>query len=114
MRLQEISPARRIAADFSTGADYLINCAALIPPKSDHNPNGTYLSNFLGTKNLVDEIIKRGNNIPYVHVATVAMYGHRAYPHVWGARRRSRNFIGLRLLFDVQAQSRTLRSGKRS
>lgn len=66
------------------GADYLINCAALIPPKSDHNPNGTYLSNFLGTKNLVDEIIKRGNDIPYVHVATVAMYGHRAYPHVWG------------------------------
>lgn len=66
------------------GADYLIHCAALIPPKSDHNPHGTYLSNFVGTKNLVDTVINKGNNIPFVHVATVAMYGHRAYPHVWG------------------------------
>lgn len=66
------------------GANYVINCASLIPPKSDHNPEGTYLSNFVGTKNLVDAIIEGGNKAAYVHVATVAMYGHRAYPHVWG------------------------------
>ncbi len=68
------------------GADYVINCASLIPPKSDHDPDGTYKSNFLGTKNLVDSILASGREkeIGYVHIATVAMYGHRAYPHVWG------------------------------
>lgn len=66
------------------GADYLVHCAALIPPKSDHNPHGTYLSNFVGTKNLVDEIIAKGNTVKYVHIATVAVYGNRSYPHVWG------------------------------
>ncbi|MDE5666649.1 MAG: NAD-dependent epimerase/dehydratase family protein, partial [Clostridia bacterium] len=57
------------------GADYVINCASLIPPKSDHDPVGTYKSNFVGTKNLVDAIIASGRNneISYVHVATVAM-----------------------------------------
>lgn len=66
------------------GADYLLHCAALIPPKSDHNPHGTYLSNFVGTKNLVDTVIEKGNTIPFVHVATVALYGNRSFPHVWG------------------------------
>ncbi len=66
------------------GADYLIHCAALIPPKSDHDPHGTYLSNFIGAKNLVDTIIEKGNNIPLVHIATVAVYGNRSYPHIWG------------------------------
>ena len=66
------------------GADYLINCASLIPPKSDHDPEGTYLSNFIGTKNLVDAVIAGGNKIAFVHVATVAMYGNRSYPHIWG------------------------------
>lgn len=68
------------------GADYVINCASLIPPKSDHDPDGTYRSNFLGTKNLVDAILASGREqeIGYVHIATVAMYGHRAYPHIWG------------------------------
>lgn len=66
------------------GADYLIHCAALIPPKSDHDPHGTYLSNYIGTKNLADEVIRRGNSIPFVHIATVALYGNRTYPHVWG------------------------------
>lgn len=67
------------------GADYVINCASLIPPKSDHNPVGTYKSNFVGTKNLVDAIIasSREKEISYIHIATVAMYGHRAYPHFW-------------------------------
>lgn len=66
------------------GADYLIHCASLIPPKSDHNPIGTYLSNYIGTKNLVDAVIAGGNKIAFVHIATVAMYGNRSFPHVWG------------------------------
>lgn len=66
------------------GADYLINCASLIPPKSDHSPKETYLSNYIGTKNLVDTVLASGNTTAFVHIATVAMYGHRAYPHIWG------------------------------
>lgn len=66
------------------GADYLIHCAAIIPPKSDHNPHATYLSNFVGTKNLVDTVLEKGNDIPFVHIATVAVYGNRSYPHIWG------------------------------
>lgn len=66
------------------GVDYLINCASLIPPKSDHNPKGTYLSNYLGTKNLVDAALELGNKIAFVQISTVALYGNRTYPHVWG------------------------------
>ena len=66
------------------GADYLIHCAALIPPKSDHDPHGTYLSNYVGTKNLVDTILEKGNETAYVHISTVAVYGNRTYPHIWG------------------------------
>lgn len=67
------------------GVDYVINCASIIPPNSDHNPEKTYKSNFLGTKNIVDAIIASGraDEIKLVHIATVAMYGHREYPHVW-------------------------------
>ena len=65
-------------------ADYLLHCAALIPPKSDHNPKSTYLSNYVGTKNLADAVIEGGNTVSFVHIATVAMYGNRSYPHVWG------------------------------
>lgn len=70
----------------SEGCDYVLHCASLIPPKSDHNPQGTYLSNFIGTKNMVDAVLATGRQeeIGFVHIATVAMYGHRAYPHVWG------------------------------
>lgn len=66
------------------GADYVINCAALIPPKSDHDPERAYQADFVGTKNLVDAIIATGNQAAYVHIATVAMYGYRPYPHIWG------------------------------
>ena len=60
------------------GADYVINCASLIPPKSDHAPAGTYQSNFVGTKNIVDAILASGREkeIALIHIATVAMYGH--------------------------------------
>lgn len=68
------------------GADYVVNCASLIPPKSDHDPDGTYRSNFVGTKNIVDAILadKRRDEISLIHIATVALYGNRAYPHIWG------------------------------
>ncbi len=68
------------------GADYVVNCASIIPPKSDHDPDGTYKSNFVGTKNIVDAILadERKDKISLIHIATVAMYGNRSYPHIWG------------------------------
>lgn len=68
------------------GVDYVLHCAAIIPPKSDHNAKQTYLSNYVGVKNIVDAIEHSGRKeeIKLVHVATVAMYGHRGYPHIWG------------------------------
>ena len=66
------------------GADYAINCASIIPPKSDHDPDGTYHSNYIGTKNMVDAIVASGRDIAYVHISTVALYGNRDYPHMWG------------------------------
>ncbi|MDE6082641.1 MAG: NAD-dependent epimerase/dehydratase family protein, partial [Malacoplasma sp.] len=51
------------------GADYVINCASVIPPKSDHDPVGTYQSNFVGMKNIVDAILASGraDEIGLVH-----------------------------------------------
>lgn len=67
------------------GADYVINCASIIPPLSDHDSIGTFKSNYIGTKNIVDAITASGraDEISLIHIATVAIYGHRADPHVW-------------------------------
>lgn len=67
-------------------SDYIIHCAAIIPPVSDHNPKQAEKANFFGTKNLVDAInnSERKNDIKLVAIATVAEYGNRDYRHPWG------------------------------
>ena len=67
------------------GADYVIHCGAVIPPKADHNPQNTYNTNYLGTKNIVDAIKASGrqDKIKLVHISTVAVYGNRDYHHPW-------------------------------
>ncbi|MCR4790979.1 MAG: NAD(P)-dependent oxidoreductase [Treponemataceae bacterium] len=67
------------------GADYVIHCGAVIPPKSDHNPDNTFNTNFIGTKNIVDAIAASGrqDQIKLVHISTVAVYGNRDYKHPW-------------------------------
>ena len=67
------------------GVDYVVHCGAVIPPKSDHNPQNTYDTNFIGTKNIVDAIQKSGRaeKIKLVHISTVALYGNRDYHHLW-------------------------------
>lgn len=66
------------------GADYLLHMAAYIPPKSDHDAEQTRLSDYVGTKNLVDAVIEQGNRTKFIHICTVAIYGNRAYPHNYG------------------------------
>ncbi len=68
---------------FVDGCDYIVHCAALIPPKSDHNPERTYNTNFIGTKNIVDCIEESKKDIKLIHISTVAVYGHRNYKHPW-------------------------------
>ena len=67
------------------GVDYVVHCGAVIPPKSDHNAQNTYNTNFIGTKNIVDAIQKSGRaqKIKLVHISTVALYGNRDYHHIW-------------------------------
>ena len=67
-------------------SDYVLHCAAIIPPISDHNPQGAERTNFYGAKNLIDAIKEspRANDIKYVHIGTVAEYGNRDWQHPWG------------------------------
>ena len=68
-----------------SGADYVIHCGALIPPKADHDPENTIKTNFGGTKNIVDAIMNSGraDKIKMVHISTVAVYGNRDHKHPW-------------------------------
>ena len=70
---------------FVTGCDYVIHCGAVIPPKSDHNPENTKNTNLIGTENVVRAIHESGreNEIKLVHISTVAVYGNRNYKHLW-------------------------------
>lgn len=72
-------------AQLIDGADYVIHCGAVIPPKADHNPDNTMNTNYLGTKNIVDAIQASGraDQIKLVHISTVAVYGNRDYHHPW-------------------------------
>ena len=66
-------------------ADYVIHCAAVIPPKADHNPHNTVAVNYGGTRRIVDAIKNSGREqeIKLVHISTVAVYGNRDYHHPW-------------------------------
>ena len=72
-------------ASLVDGVDYVIHCGAVIPPKADHNPENTFNTNYLGTKNVVDAIKASGRQeqIKLVHISTVAVYGNRDYHHPW-------------------------------
>ncbi len=67
-------------------SDYILHCAAVIPPISDHHPKSAEKANYWGAVNLVDAIAAspRANDIKYVHIGTVAEYGNRDWHHPWG------------------------------
>ena len=78
-------------ADYGTverlisGADYVIHCGAVIPPRADHNPSNTFAVNYGGTKNIIEAIKNSGraDSIKLVHISTVAVYGNRNHRHPW-------------------------------
>ncbi|MGN1043142.1 MAG: NAD-dependent epimerase/dehydratase family protein [Christensenellales bacterium] len=66
------------------GADYVINCAAVIPPKSDKHPEKALECNYYGVKSLIDAVKSCKPEPKLIHVSTVALYGNRNYLHPWG------------------------------
>jgi len=65
------------------GVDYVLHPAALIAPAADHNPPLASSINLGGTKNIIAAIKKQpnnGDNIRFVYVGSVAMYGDRLPP----------------------------------
>ncbi|MCH5155626.1 MAG: NAD-dependent epimerase/dehydratase family protein [Clostridiales bacterium] len=66
-------------------ADLVIHMAAVIPPRSDQNPQAAVDCNQTGTDILVSEIESITENQPaLVHVSTVAVYGNRTGGHPFG------------------------------
>jgi len=65
------------------GVDHVLHPAALIAPAADHNPPLANSINLGGTKNIIAAIKKQpnnGDNIRFVYVGSVAMYGDRLRP----------------------------------
>ena len=65
---------------------YVLNLAAVIPPKSDKFPKLAHQTNYIGVKNIVDilESINKNNCPKLVHISTVALYGNRNEKHPYG------------------------------
>ena len=68
------------------GADYILHCAALIPPAADHHPDEAYRTNYLGTENLLNAVMElhQQTKTKFVYIGTVAEYGNRTFKHPWG------------------------------
>jgi nucleoside-diphosphate-sugar epimerase len=67
-------------------SDYIIHCAAIIPPTSDHHPEAAEKANFIGTANLVKAIEndKNSDKKKFVNIGSIAEYGNRNFPAHWG------------------------------
>ena len=65
-------------------ADYIVNMAAVIPPKSDAAPEKSYLCNAAGTETLVKTILQENPRAKFIHISTVALYGNRNEKHPFG------------------------------
>ncbi len=66
-------------------ADYIIHCAAIIPPAADHNSDAVYKANYLGTLNLINAVKKSSKcgEVKFIHIGTVAEYGNRTFKAPW-------------------------------
>lgn len=64
-------------------SDYVVNCAAVIPPKSDKYPDKAIECNYYGVDCLVKAIKKVAPKSKLIHISTVAVYGNRNHLHPW-------------------------------
>lgn len=65
-------------------ADYVINMAAVIPPRSDKLPKEAIDANELGPKALVQAIEEAPRQPKLIHISTVGLYGDRNHKHLFG------------------------------
>jgi len=77
--LKDLETCRKIVEDVS----YVINLAAVIPPKSDKHPQWAIDCNELGVKNLIQAIEECKDQPKLIHTSTVALYGNRNHLHPW-------------------------------
>ena len=70
--------------EFLKSADYMINMAAVIPPKSDKMPKSAIECNEIGVKNIVSVIEGMVIQPKFIHIASVALYGNRGEAHPYG------------------------------
>ncbi len=74
-----------VCAKLINGVNIVINMGAVIPPKSDQMPERAIECNEKGANALVSAIEKAGEKQPkLVHISTVALYGNRTAPHLFG------------------------------
>lgn len=66
------------------GADYVLNMAAVIPPMADRCPDLARDANVEGAANMVRAVESCVPQPKFIHISTVAIYGHRNYLHPWG------------------------------
>lgn len=66
------------------GSSYVVNIAAVIPPKADHDIKGAETCNIKGVENIVNAIKELKEDRPkLIHISTLALYGDRNYKHPW-------------------------------
>ena len=78
--IKNIEDCRRLVS----GADYVVNMAAVIPPLADKRPDLAHDANVTGVKNIVTAIEGCTPQPKLLHISTVALYGNRDYHHPWG------------------------------
>lgn len=77
--IAKIEDCRKLVRD----TNYVVNLAAVIPPKSDHYPILSKRCNHYGAINIADAINEIANQPKLIHISTVALYGHRDHQHPW-------------------------------
>lgn len=77
--LKDLDTCRKIVEDVT----YVVNLAAVIPPKSDKHPQWAIDCNEIGVKNLIQAIEEVEVQPKLIHISTVALYGNRNHLHPW-------------------------------
>ena len=68
---------KELCKKLTEGTDLVVNMAAVIPPKSDHNEEESFACNVKGAKNMTDAIKGMEKQAVFVHISSVAVYGNR-------------------------------------
>jgi nucleoside-diphosphate-sugar epimerase len=63
--------------DIPKRIDFVIHLAAIIPPLADHDTELAYDVNVLGTKNLLDHLMKHSPDAFFLYASSVSVYGDR-------------------------------------